>query len=187
MKTSWPHTGKQYSIAFNFTSYLFENERSKVINGTKTKKEELVQVCRHECRPPSAAQWAYAIVYMSHDSIWTSLLLMNHWSTNSHFALTRYASYHDPSGSLWDGDVESTVQSSVKCQVSTGVSALLIWPPTRIMPSLSTNGSTLYSELVFRNARFFFLAWFCLSLRRLHLSRREFEAPHGNVRTANIW
>ena len=37
MKTSWPHTGKQYFIAFNFTSYLFENERSKVINGTKQK------------------------------------------------------------------------------------------------------------------------------------------------------
>ena len=61
------------------------------------------------------------------------------------------------------------------CFRSTGVSALLIRPTTRIIPPWSTNGSSLYSELVFRNARFLFLAWFL------------FVSPSVTFRSQRIW
>ena len=61
------------------------------------------------------------------------------------------------------------------CFRSTGVSALLIRPPTRIMPSWSTNGSNLYSKLVFSNPRFLFLAWFL------------FVSPSVTFKSQRIW
>ena len=39
LNTSWPHTGEQYSIALDITPPLFNDERSKEINGTIWKRE----------------------------------------------------------------------------------------------------------------------------------------------------
>lgn len=63
-----------------------------------------------------------------------------------------------------------------QCFRSTGVSAPLIRPPTRITPSWATNRSSLYSKLVFRDALFFFWLGFCLSLHQLYKSQRSWSS-----------
>ena len=47
------------------------------------------------------------------------------------------------------------------CLRSPGVSSLLIRSPTRVTPSWSTGGSSFYSELVFLNTWFLFVACLC--------------------------
>ena len=92
MKTSWLPTREQDSIAFNFTSFFFDNERSEImVQNEKARRSWFKLVlgkAGHLLLPCRLMQY---VVYMSHISIGTSLPLMNRWSTNSHFAEARYA------------------------------------------------------------------------------------------------